>query len=106
MPGVPVTLAEAVERRVVACSLDSLRRASTRDGRFPRPVDVLGAGPCGARLYEPADLVAWERGRPGSPLRLRPSPVLGEAYREQRRRQRGERDRELRRSTVTVAVDR
>ena len=61
----PVSLREA--SALVAVSLDSLRKAADRDPRFPTPVRL---GARRAKLYDPAEIVAWFRSRPGRPARL------------------------------------
>lgn len=56
----PVSLSEAVDGRIVTCSLAVLRKAKTRDAEFPKPVAQRGA----AHLFAPVDLRRWERNRP------------------------------------------
>lgn len=98
-PREPVTLRQAAERGIVPCSLDALRRASTRDPRFPAP---LGHGPRTAALYRPAELVEWHGNRPGSPTRLRPKSTTVDHRLTVAQRQRGEDERARRRNRRLV----
>ena len=54
-----VTLSEAVTEGIVSCSLQAVRRASTRDPEFPGGVDVRGL----AKLYDATELALWDAGR-------------------------------------------
>lgn len=69
VPGVPseeyrrltgVTLSEAVRDGVLSCSLDVVRRESTRDPEFPEAVERRKS----AKVYDRDDLARWERNRP------------------------------------------
>jgi len=55
-----ISLTQAVADGVVSVSLAVVRKASTRDPEFPAPVRKEGS----ANLYDPAELVAWQRNRP------------------------------------------
>lgn len=55
-----VSLSQAVSDGVVSVSLAAVRRASNRDPEFPEPVGKDGS----TNLYDPADLMAWQRNRP------------------------------------------
>lgn len=54
-----ISLAQAVEDKVVSCSLGALRKASTRDPEFPASVGAKGS----AKLYNPEALMRWDRNR-------------------------------------------
>lgn len=55
-----VSLSEAVRDGVLTCSLDSARQESHRDPEFPTSVGTRGK----TRLYDPEDLMRWQRNRP------------------------------------------
>jgi hypothetical protein len=61
VPALPaaVTLSEAVDQRLVSCSLHAVRKASQRDPEFPGGVDVRGL----AKLYDAVELALWDAGR-------------------------------------------
>jgi hypothetical protein len=59
IPGQMVTLKEAVEEGMVACSLHAIRKASQRDGSFPRRRGMRGP----AAEYDPLQLAEWDAGR-------------------------------------------
>lgn len=98
-PREPVTLRQAADRGIVPCSLDALRRASTRDPRFPAP---LGFGPRTAALYRPVELVDWHAMRPGSPTRMRPKAETVDHRDAVAQRRRGEDERARRRNRLLV----
>jgi len=54
-----ISLSEAASQGVVTGSLAALRKCSQRDGTFPVPVGLNGL----AKLYDIAELSAWERRR-------------------------------------------
>ena len=54
-----VSLSQAVNDGVLKVTLTVARKASNRDAEFPRPIGKDGS----ANLYDPADLMAWERNR-------------------------------------------
>jgi hypothetical protein len=55
-----VTLPEAVADGLIGLKLSTVQRASTRDSEFPDPIGKRGP----ANLYDPAELMAWQRNRP------------------------------------------
>jgi Helicase HerA, central domain len=55
-----ITLSQAVADGVVSVSLAIIRKESTRDPEFPDSIGKQGS----ANLYDPADLMAWQRNRP------------------------------------------
>lgn len=59
VPGQMVTLKEAVDEGMVACSLHAIRKASQRDETFPRRRGMRG--PAGE--YDPLQLAEWDAGR-------------------------------------------
>lgn len=58
----PIGLREAISEGIVTATLDSLRKARTRDNEFPEPVGKRGQ----ELLYDPDELARWERNRPRS----------------------------------------
>jgi hypothetical protein len=55
-----VSLSQAVADGVLSVPLAVARRESTRDPEFPRSIGRDGS----AKLYDPAELMAWQRNRP------------------------------------------